>query len=317
MGIFSLPDTDTISIFVQFNQSVHDLMIKEASLWPNLETGGMLFGSIAEKENSLRVTVNKMHLPPDASCTRKTSYYEIEPDYAKHIVENESSLYLGNWHKHLGYGGPSSGDHRQIEDFFRNNSHIDVIMTCILDFISINDHELIIEIYRRLINDSLTNNVTFQTFRVLTDEISFFNNENHEAEVKLGIQEEKIQIIKQSLVKLYDESFSVDKVDDFPGSMKGERLISFPYYSNIRSSEQDNIIDLLILLSIPPEFPNGKLFIDLSSKDMSKTITIKKHDADVLNSEELLLPFLELLKVSLEDEIPLLLKQPLWKVLVS
>ncbi|MCK4848902.1 MAG: Mov34/MPN/PAD-1 family protein, partial [Candidatus Heimdallarchaeota archaeon] len=113
-----------ISIFVQFNQSVHDIIVKEASSWPDLETGGMLFGKITESENSLSVTIDKTYIPPDSSCIRKSSYFEIDPDQAKEILESESALYLGNWHKHLGYGGPSSGDHRQIEDFFLNNPHL-------------------------------------------------------------------------------------------------------------------------------------------------------------------------------------------------
>ena len=129
-------------------------MINEASLWPDLETGGMLFGKITESENSLCVTIDKTYIPPDSYCIRKSSYYEIDPDYAKELLENEPSLYLGNWHKHLGYGGPSSGDHRQIEEFFLNNPHLNVIITCILDFLSDDNHELIIEVYLRSDIDS-------------------------------------------------------------------------------------------------------------------------------------------------------------------
>ena len=80
-------------------------------------------------------------------------------------------------------------------------------------------------------------------------------------------------------------------------------------------SGESTEVDLLILISIPPEFPDGQLYIDLSSKDMSRNITISKHDADVLNNEKLIRPFVELLKLNLEDDIPPLLKQPLWKVL--
>jgi len=121
-----------------------------------------------------------------------------------------------------------------------------------------------------------------------------------------------------------NNSIIVDVVEDdicasglSPGSTENERLITFPFQSKIRSAETETEINLIITLSIPPEFPNGKLYIDLSSKDMSKNITIDKHDADVLNSEELLPSFLELLKANLEDEVPILLKQPLWKILTS
>ncbi len=304
-----------ISIFVQFNQSVHDLMVNEASLWPDLETGGMLFGKISESANSLSVTIDTMYIPPDTSCTRKSSYYEIDPNYAKEILENESTLYLGNWHKHLGYGGPSSGDLRQIEDFFLSNSHRNVIMTCILDFLSKDNNELIIEVYKRTNNDSTNKNEPFQTFRVRPEDITYFNDDHPGEEVTSGISSEIVKTIKEALLEIYDYNFPINEIDDFPGSTNGERIISFPYQVKFKNSDLQEEIDLLITLSIPPEFPNGKLYIDLSSKDMSKNITINKHDADVLNNEELLLPFLELLKANLEDEVPSLLKQPLWKVL--
>jgi hypothetical protein len=290
-------------------------MVNEASLWPDLETGGMMFGDIIESANSISVTIDTMHIPPDTSCTRKSSYYEIDPNYAKEILESESALYLGNWHKHLGYGGPSSGDLRQIEDFFLSNSHINVIMTCILDFLSKDNHELIIEVYKRANNDSTIKNVSFQTYRVHPEDISFFKNDHPRGEVTSGISSELVKTIKEALLETYEHNFAINEIHDFPGSAKNERIISFPYQVNSKNSGLQESMDLLITLSIPPEFPHGKLYIDLSSKDMSKNITIDKHDADVLNSEDLLLPFLELLKANLEDEIPLLLNQPLWKIL--
>ena len=290
-------------------------MVKEASLWPDLETGGMLFGKIIESENSLSVTIDTTNIPPDSSCIRKNSYYEIDPIYAKEILENESSLYLGNWHKHLGYGGPSSGDHRQIEDFFLNNPHLKIIITCILDFLSEDNHELIIEVYLRSDASSIANEGSFQTFRVPSEDISFFNDDLPQIEQISGVSSERINTIKQALMEIYDFRFPLKDIDDFPGSTNNERIISFPFHTKIENSGIQEAIDLLILISIPPEFPNGKLYIDLSSKDMSKNITFDKHDADVLNNEELILPFLELLKVNLEDEVPSLLKQPLWKVL--
>jgi hypothetical protein len=290
-------------------------MVNEASLWPDLETGGMLFGKISESANSLSITIDTMYVPPDTSCTRKSSYYEIDPNYAKNILENESTLYLGNWHKHLGYGGPSSGDLRQIEDFFLSNSHINVIMTCILDFLSKDNHELIIEVYKRTNNDSTIKNESFQTFRVHPEDISFFSNDNSRGNETSGISSERVKTIKKALIEIYEYNFTINEIHDFPGSTNDERIISFPYQVESKNSSIQEDMDLLITLSIPPEFPHGKLYIDLSSKDMSKNITIDKHDADVLNSEELLLPFLELLKANLEDEIPLLLNQPLWKIL--
>ena len=75
------------------------------------------------------------------------------------------------------------------------------------------------------------------------------------------------------------------------------------------------MIDLLILISFPPEFPEGKIFFDISSEDMSKDITFKTHTAETLNNTELVQPFIVLLKSDIEDDIPVLLKQPLWQIM--
>jgi hypothetical protein len=170
-------------------------------------------------------------------------------------------------------------------------------------------------VYKRTNTDFIIKNGSFQTFRVHPEDISFFNNDQLRAKVTSGISSEIVKTIKEALLEIYEYNFTINEIHDFPGSTKDERIISFPYQVKSKNLHLQEDMDLLITLSIPPEFPHGKLYVDLSSKDMSKNITIDKHDADVLNREELLLPFLELLKANLEDEIPLLLEQPLWKIL--
>ena len=48
---------------------------------------------------------------------------------------------------------------------------------------------------------------------------------------------------------------------------------------------------------------------------MSKNITFDTHPAETLDDEELIGPFLLLLKAKLEDDVHTLLQKPLWKVM--
>ncbi len=115
------------SIFVQINQNVIDLMLEEVAIWHGKETGGMMFGTISELATNLKIKISKTVIPTDEYCSRKRAFFEIDPSHAKKMVENEKLLYIGNWHKHLGYGGPSQGDLRQIEDFFTFNPHLNIV----------------------------------------------------------------------------------------------------------------------------------------------------------------------------------------------
>jgi hypothetical protein len=57
-------------------------------------------------------------------------------------MEKNNLAYLGNWHKHLGYGGPSNGDDKQAELFLIQNSHKRNYLSLIIDFYN-NDYNLI------------------------------------------------------------------------------------------------------------------------------------------------------------------------------
>jgi hypothetical protein len=51
--------------------------------------------------------------------------------------------YIGNWHKHLGYGGPSYGDDKQAEIFLNRNLHKRSYLSLILDSYGNGKNELI------------------------------------------------------------------------------------------------------------------------------------------------------------------------------
>lgn len=302
------------TIFVQINQDTHEAMKEEASLWPGKETGGMMFGTISEEETNLKIKISKIIIPTDEYCSRKRGFFEIDPSHAKKIVENEKLPYIGNWHKHLGYGGPSQGDLRQIEDFFTFNPHLNIVLTFIIDYHSQNEYELIIEIYRRRETNLEEKENNFDTYRVLQKNISIFQDEMNIIEPEMGISEEKILRIKRELTAVYDYKFTVDEIDVLAGQTPNEKIISFPQSFVIHPDEDQIILDLLILISFPPSFPEGEIFIDISSKDLSRNITFEKHLAGMLE-DDLIQPFLISLKASLEMDVPNLLLEPLWKVM--
>jgi hypothetical protein len=291
-------------------------MLEEAAIWHGKETGGMMFGTISEIAPNLKIKISKTIVPTDEYCSRKSAFFEIDPLYAKTIVENEKLPYIGNWHKHLGYGGPSYGDLRQIEDFFTSNPHLNIVLTFIIDNHSQNEYEVIIEVYRRRETDLEETEDKFDTYRVLQKNISFFPVDVTSLEPEMGISEEKILKIKKELIAINDYKFSIDEIDVLAGQTQNEKLISFPQSFVIHPDEDQIILDLLILISFPPNFPEGEIFIDISSKDLSKNITFEKHSAKMLE-DDLIQPFLISLKASLEMDVPNLLLEPLWKVMRS
>jgi len=114
MGILLLFPSQEDTIFIHIEQKVFDSMLDETTKQNEIETGGMMFGRISEADSQIKIEILRIYIPPDDSCIRKRSFFEIDPAYAKKVLASEEFLYLGNWHKHLGYGGPSSGDHQQI-----------------------------------------------------------------------------------------------------------------------------------------------------------------------------------------------------------
>ncbi|MFX0210815.1 MAG: hypothetical protein ACFFDT_32850, partial [Candidatus Hodarchaeota archaeon] len=293
-------------------RSTFNEMIEESIKWHGKETGGMMFGKIDETESGLLIRIEKTYIPPIEESVRTKTYFEINPEHARFILDTEKSLYLGNWHKHLGYGGPSYGDHQQIQEFFSLNPHKNTIISLIIDLPTENDHAVLIEVYQKkeILLDEKT--ISFHTFRIPESNISY-----SEEATKIGITNTQISCVKQELIKIFESKFTMDDIHLFFGSSADEKILSFPYEVSFQTKESLEIIQLLILISFPPEFPDDQIFIDISSQDLSKRFTIEKHPANVLFEEELIHPFLELLKATLEERIPQLLTEPLWKVMTE
>ncbi len=291
-------------------------MVKEGLQWPRIETGGMLFGNLIEDENHLVIEILKTQIPSDENCIRESAYFEINPDYAKQILSQEELDYLGNWHKHPGYGGPSHGDHQQIHDFFLNNPHLDVILTFILNFHSEREYEPIIEVYFREKQNMVE--TSFITRSVPPSNLSFTPTTIHERTPVIrekGVSTDILSRVKHELVNIFDHLSAIHDIQDYPGQAPDEKVLSFPYQCQISHLDQLIYVNLMISISFPPEFPKGKLYFDISSEDMSKNFTFKTHTAETLNDMELVHPFLSLLKSDIEDDLPVLLEKPLWRVI--
>lgn len=291
-------------------------IIYEASKWPGKETGGMMFGKIISKKSELKIRIEKTHIPPVEECIRNKTYFEINPEYAKLILKTEKLLYLGNWHKHLGYGGPSYGDHRQIQEFFILNPHKNTVVSLIIDLPAEEHHTVVIEVYQRKENLIDEEETIFHTFRIPESNISYYS-EKKDLPIETGISGEQISRVKQELIQAFESKFTIEDIDHFIGSSSDEKILSFPYEVNVKTKDAMKTIRLLILISFPPEFPDDQIFIDISSQDLSKRFTIEKHPANVLYEDDLIQPFLILLKATLEERIPQLLKEPLWKIMIE
>ncbi|UCG01930.1 MAG: Mov34/MPN/PAD-1 family protein [Candidatus Heimdallarchaeota archaeon] len=296
------------TIFVELNRSVFNEMIEESTKWHGKETGGMMFGKIYDNESGLLIKIVKTYIPSVEESIRNNTYFEINPEYARLILDTEKLLYLGNWHKHLGYGGPSYGDHQQIREFFTLNPHKNTVVSLIIDLPIEDTHTVIAEVYRREKNEEGTEN-TFQTFRIAESNISYYSED-------VGITKEQLSPIKRELIQVFESKFKIEDIHHF-FSTPNEAILSFPYDVVIETEEHKKTLELLILISFPPEFPEDQIYIDISSQDLSQRFTIEKHPANVLYEEELINPFLELLKATLEEKISNLLKEPLWKLMVK
>ncbi|MFX1283403.1 MAG: hypothetical protein ACFFB5_07100 [Promethearchaeota archaeon] len=302
------------TIFIHFNNKMINEMMEETAKWPGKETGGLMFGKIQQKESGLEIRIIKTYIPPEEECIRNNTYFEINPKYARSILDKENLLYLGNWHKHLGYGGPSHGDHMQVEEFFTLNPHKNIVISTIIDSITEDDHELIIEVYKK--NENIGEEVesVFQTFRIPDKNISYFTDDYNSIE-EVGITKKQISIVKNELVKVYGSRFTIKDILQFSSSTPDEIILSFPFQFILELEGEDKTLDLIILISFPSDFPEGQIYIDISSQDLSRKVTVEKHPANVLYEQELIQPFLQLLKVTLEEKIPQLMKEPLWKVM--
>jgi Prokaryotic homologs of the JAB domain len=115
-------------------------ILEDSNKYQHVETGGLLFGKIIDKYIIILKVVN---LP---NAIRTQVHFEMNEEIAiseTKKMEKSGLEYIGNWHKHLGYGGPSIGDDKQAEIFLIRNIHKRSYLSLILDFCSDGTNELI------------------------------------------------------------------------------------------------------------------------------------------------------------------------------
>ncbi len=84
------------------------------------------------------------------NATRTQVHFEMDEDIAiseTKKMEKVGLEYIGNWHKHLGYGGPSYGDDKQAKIFLIRNLHKQSLLLLILDSYGNGRNELIATVY--------------------------------------------------------------------------------------------------------------------------------------------------------------------------
>ena len=121
-------------------QDTANNILEDSNKYGHLETGGLLFGKIIDKYIIILKVVNM----PNAIRTQV--HFEMSEDIAiseTKKMEKNGLEYIGNWHKHLGYGGPSIGDDKQAEIFLVRNLHKRSYLSLILDSCSDGTNELI------------------------------------------------------------------------------------------------------------------------------------------------------------------------------
>ncbi|MGZ8887585.1 MAG: Mov34/MPN/PAD-1 family protein, partial [Nitrososphaeraceae archaeon] len=122
------------------SEDVINDIVEESNRHENVETGGLLYGKLI---GEYIIILKLIHFSTNARRTHV--YFEMDEDFAINItkqMEKSNLAYLGNWHKHLGYGGPSNGDDKQAELFLIQNSHKRNYLSLIIDFYN-NDYNLI------------------------------------------------------------------------------------------------------------------------------------------------------------------------------
>jgi proteasome lid subunit RPN8/RPN11 len=134
--------------------NIYEQMLAHARETPTVETGGMLFGEIRGTGDRAYVEVQITENVPRSQSSRSAVHFRINEAFMTEALETHQSsdrVYLGNWHTHLGYGGPSGGDYRQVAKFFERNPARRLFVAVILDRSPGTEegYEPIIEMYER------------------------------------------------------------------------------------------------------------------------------------------------------------------------
>lgn len=359
-------------------EPVYRKMEETAASQPNKEIGGMLFGRI-DDTGELKIDVEQVVHIPERGYSNSKTHFEINPKFSSAVIDQYTpeKTYLGNWHSHLGYGGPSSGDHQQVSTFFKNNDFRDYLISIIMDrqqrvqIAGQPDYQPIIEVYQR----ESENTSQYHTVSVSSEDIELTKGSTRESHVQTATNiesgrsdgqkpgeehsiheeitefniadtlsdylhqlvdevEEEVNLnapLNQGHVYLYGSGQTDEVVINFPISYqlsKQESDVGFWKYiegmvdridEEIGESGYDEkraqaeTFDAFLSVSIPISFPEDEIFLDLSSRDLTKQLTIQTMDSRLLgeNRNEVV----ETIRYAVEQHIPDLLQSQLLTVM--
>jgi len=284
---------------VIIGESTFKSMENAARSQKKIETGGMLFGKNDGKRIIVFVAVN-----PSTNCSRSITHFEIDETFAITTARYMNRLgldYLGSWHKHLNYGGPSKGDDYQAELFLKNNLHIKNFLSVIMDFYNENEFKLISILYCP--NKNQINH------KIYSDSDIGMNSE------KLGFSD--IIIIKGILHNIESKvgkHCSLKQIE-----LANEYIIEIPFTYPIKNNPSEDNSERQtcnVYISFPDKLfgNNEKIYVGISSIDYTSYFRIFEFEiADIYaKHDEFIYKIKELLETSSLEKY---LNYPIWKIL--
>lgn len=313
-------------------------MESRAAERPKTEVGGMLFGAFEKEDGKVvNVQVERVVNVPDDQGIHQSAYFSIDDGFMNEVVDEyiPPYTYLGNWHSHLGYGGPSSGDHKQVTKFFKQNPDRDYLIAVIQDRDgSPRDpsYDTYIELYERKHDGSFEYTIHSVTGiktiehppertvdedaksesddglldRVKSDLNSLELNEGLSSDV-LDLSTEIINQVDQvdengvgtvyqnpgedpETILLLPVEIRLESQEDEAGSKieqaKDEitKTLSLTAGHSVDDSEPTGLLSAFLSISIPGEYPEGEIFVDVKSRDQTFQATVMQESSTKLSA---------------------------------
>jgi len=327
VGYLSGSDKEPYEGEFHLSEEVYTAMVDRAAERPKTEVGGMLFGDFEKEDGEVvDVRVERVVNVPDDQGVHQATYFSINNNFMHEVVDDyiPPYTYLGNWHSHLGYGGPSSGDHEQVTKFFCQNPDRDYLIAIIQDRsggIRDPEYDTYIELYERK-NERSTDYQILNVSDIETidhpPERTVDEKENTAGDNLLDRIENDLstldieETLSSDLLDLATEiTTHVDQVDEHGVGTVYQNLgdnpetillvpVEFSVASQNEESESrieqtmDEVTDTLSLspsysgdstnpsgpisaflsTSIPSTYPDGKIYVDIKSRDQTVQATV-------------------------------------------
>lgn len=322
----------------QVQTDVYESITEEAENNPKQETGGMLFGSFHSTGDNLTVIVEEAAQIPSEAAKRTAAHFGIAPTYADRMLDEHCPryVYLGNWHSHLNYGGPSQGDYQQVSRFFQTNQNRDLMIAMIMDRQELRPPSFapIAEVYTR--DDTVS-----QGYRIAqVEEVRLYDDHEDDTTHTLGAILTDLEIRQSLLAQLTELIANISQQTPLPvddtestvymnrGGAVDEIILCFPLEyeaengedtelmesvsqaasetdqdaddsssgtaeptksTSDRSTEGDSegaekhsepdTIDVYLKVSVPLIYPDGEIYVDLASRDLTQQLTVGTYAA--------------------------------------